>query len=792
MTDTQLKMTVLLQFFWGQLKQNQRDEVLTMSRLPVFSYCALSAAIGLPSVVLAQSDSDTRRTLEEIVVTAQKISENLQNVPISISVATAQDIKDINAFDFQDLEEITPGIAFGGGAGLQSAAIRIRGVGPEFFALGTPPNVAVFVDQVAQSQIGAVFSTLVDINRVELLRGPQGTLYGRNAPGGAYNISTQDPNHDGINGYIEGSSSLYDSSDLATQDVRAAVNIPLLEDKLAWRVAGVYSESDGHVRMVNPVAKDSTTGGKDNQAIRSKLLWNPSDSIDLLWIVNYQDLEQNPAGFNYEGLVPGTGGTAISPVPAIFNKFDNNRNYGERASVVTGEIKDTSLHLGWDTELFRLDVIGLYQEFDTFSSEIRAPYPGGTGKFQIAFDSEITTLEVRFSESGDTLDYVAGLYYFDTSFDGDTDIQVQGVDVNGLFEGETTGYAAFANVNFHLTDKWDLAVGARYDDIEDTLTSSTTFSGITAAIEDEKLTFDHVSWSVKLRYYISDDMTAYLAVDHAFKQGGFNGLVAGVAAVSDGFGLTIPPVVAAAAADSLTYDEETSDAIELGIKGTFLDDRLSVGAAIFYQRYDDHHVAQTNQAPQALGGIFGSFFLAAITNAEEVATQGIEFDVAYLMGDYWDVALRAAYSDPTVEEWSSRFCPFGENETPDQLYCPKDSGESLNNLPKWGTNVQLGYSRPINGQWDFYSRASWSWRSEPDDTRLTDDYSESKSQIGLSVGASASALGLDIRAWAKNLTNTDRNIDPGRQANGDPDLPRAFQGSFTPGREYGVTIRYTF
>jgi iron complex outermembrane recepter protein len=765
-----------------------------MNHRRTFSLCLLSAAITASTNTLAQTEDENARVLEEILVTSQKISESLQNVPISVSLATAKDIKDINAFDFKDIQEITPGIRFGGGAGLQSAAIRIRGVGPDFFALGTPQSVAVFVDEVAQSQIGAVFSTMVDIKQIELLRGPQGTLYGQNAPGGVFNITTQDPNFDGFNGYVEGSYSSFGSSDLTTKDVRAALNIPLIDDKLAWRLAGVYSDSDGYVKLVSPTAEDDSTGGKDNKAVRSKMLWNASDRVQVKWTVNYQDLEQNPSGPNIDGLVPGTGGTAISPIPATYNKFEDRRNYGESASVVTGDVKDTSLHLTWDTDMFQVDMIGFYQQFDTESNEIREPYPNSPPEnvFNIAIDSELTTLELRLSNSGDRLDYVAGLYYFNNTAEGTTFVVEQGVDVNGANESENEGYAAFANVNFHLADKWDLALGMRYDDSEQTLNSSTTFAGIDAKLDDGKLEFDHVSWSVKLRNYINDDMTAYLAIDHAYKQGGFNPLVVGVQALSDGFGFPIPPLVAEAADSSATYDKETSDAIELGLKGTFLEGKLRLGGNIFYQRFEDHQVQQTNQTPAALAGLFGSFFLAATTNAEKVETYGIEADATYLLGDHWDISLRAAYADPTVDEWTSRFCPNGEEESPDQLYCPKGDGDDLNNLPKFNTNFQVGYSRSLDSGWDFYSRGTWTWQSEPDETRLTNDFSEPKNLLGFSMGAGHSGMGIDIRVWGKNLTDEDLNIDPGTKSNGDPSLPAAWRGGQTPGREFGVTMRYQF
>ena len=756
-----------------------------MSRRSIFPLCALSTAIAASSGAFAQSTNGETRVLEEVIVTAQKRSENLQNVPISISVATAQDIADINAFDFKALQEITPGVNFGGGAGLQSVAIQVRGVGPNFFALGQPPNVAVFVDQFAQSQVGAVFSTMVDIEQVELLRGPQGTLYGRNAPSGAYNISTRDPNHDGLNGYVAGSYSMYDSSDLATQDVRTALNIPLVKDKLAWRVAGVYSNSDGFVKMQNSAANDDTTGGQHNTAIRSKLLWQPTDEIDLMWTVNHQDLEQNPPGFNYDGLVPGTGGTAASPVPAIYNKFDKRDNYASRQSVVTGDLDDIGLHLTWSADFGTLQALGFYQEYNTFSDEDREPYPGGVSKFEIGADSDITTFELRLSDSLEKLDYVAGLYYFDTTIDATNDIRIQGVDVEGMAKGETEGYAAYGNVNYHLTSEWDLALGLRYDNVDDSLDSSTVFIGQEAAVDDD-LEFDHWSWSIKLLNYINDNLTAYLSIDHAFRQGGFNPLVTGPA----GFNLN-NPVLTAAADSMLIYDEETSDAIELGIKGTFLDDRLRVDADIFYQRFNDHHLSQTTSGIDALKP-FDTFFIQAIDNAEEINTYGIEANATYLLGENWDISVRAAYASPEVEDWSTRFCPSGENDTPDQLYCPKGNGEDLNSLPKFNTNTQLGYTRSLQGPWELYSRATWTWQSPPASTNITNDFSESKNLLGVTLGFKQTSWGLNIKAWAKNLTDEDRNINPGRKPNGDTSLPFAFQGGFTPGREYGVTLRYDF
>jgi len=737
---------------------------------------ALALVLG-PALALAQD----HRALEEVVVTAQKKSEILQDVPISISAVTAQDLADVNIFNFSETTDLTPGVTLGI-PGLQSAAIRIRGVGAEFFSSGTPQSVSVFVDEVAQAEIGAVFSTLVDVERIELLRGPQSTLYGQNSPGGAYNITTVAPGTEGVEGYVEGSYSAFDASDLDRSDVRGAVNLPLVDDVLAWRLAGVYVDSAGYVKMKNPDRTESTSGGTNQKAVRSRLLWNATPDMDLLWTSNYKDIKDHGAGFNYDGLVPGSGGT--NPVAAEYNQFKDRHSYASFPSEVTGKIKDTSLHWRWDTGLFDVDFLASYQDFETVSDEDRAPYFNGVGLFNIDSDTDINTFELRLSDSGDLLDYIAGLYYADQDQKSNLNILITEVEVFGDAKGTNKSQSAFTNVTWHLAGQWDLSTGLRYDDNDVSLVSNLGFLDFRANV-DESQSFDHVSWSVKLRYYHDENTTLYAAVDDGYKQGGFNPLVAGVLPFADIF-----PDVVAVAENTLSYDPETSTAYEVGIKGSALDNRMSYSLAVFYQQFDDHQIAQPNT--DTLEPL-DSLFLQAIVNAGEVATQGVEFELHYLLGDNWDAGLRGAYFDPTIKKWDNRFCPVGQATSPDQVYCPAGSGDPLNTLPQWNTNVQLGYVQPLDTGWEIYARLDWTWQSGPNFTTLTDQFDGDRSKLGGSLGFRDNERGIDLRFWAKNLTNEDYNYDPTfLEANGDPNLPPAFRGEFYPGREFGLTARYSF
>ena len=747
-----------------------------MTNINRYVPCLLATVIALP--IHAQDV----RVLEEVIVTAQKMSESVQKVPISVAVIMGERLEALNLQHFDETVQLTPGVTVN--SGLQSAAIQLRGVGPRDFAIGEPQSVSVFIDQVPQSQVGAVFATLVDVERIELLRGPQGTLYGQNSPGGAYNITTRDPNHDGLGGYIEGSYSLYDSSDKDLLDVRAAINIPLIDNVLAWRLAAVQSNTDGFVSMVNPLSPEDQTSGREHTALRSKMLWNINERTRLKWTVNHQDLSDFRDAFNFHGLVPGTGGA--NAFPATTKSFKDRRNYGEFRGQVDADLLDTTLHLTRDFDYGTLDVIAFHQQFDTESDENREPFPGGDEVFRIGVDSEISNLEIRYSGQNKHFDYVAGLYFSDQPADSDINVQVGAISVTGGAQGDNETEAVYSNFNFHLSESWDLSLGLRYDRNESALDSTIEVAGRFTAVLDDKLTFNNLSWSSKLRWYISDDVTAYLAIDNAYKQGGFNSLVSAATRLANIPGFELAGMVGE---QVIAYDEEDSTAFELGIKGNAFSNKLSYSVAVFLQQFDD--LQTKHSGPDALGPLSGVF--SSITgNAEEAQTQGVEFELNYLVGEHWDVGVRGAYFDATAKEWTERFCRDGETNDPTQVFCPFSGDNPLHDLPQWNLNTQIGYENKLDNGWELYSRANWTWRSKANFTSATDEFDEAKSTIDLSAGMRSTELGLDVRLWAKNISNEDLNINPGLEPNGDPTQADAFVGSHHRPREYGLTLRYSF
>ena len=740
-------------------------------------------AWALPALAQPATTQGKSRQLEEVIVTAQKRVQSLQDVPISIAVVSGEEITQLSIFDFTETAQLTPGVNFF--PGVQAAAIRLRGVGPAFFALTAPQGVAVFVDDFAQGSVGAVFSTLVDIERIELLRGPQGTLYGQNAPSGAYNISTRAPNASELEGYIEGSYSLNNSSSLDVVDIRGAVNLPVISDKVGIRLAGAYADSDGYIEVKNPVSGEKGTGGKKHKALRSRLVWLMNDDMSLYWNVGYQDLADQPVDFNVDGIVPGTGGA--NPIPAIENRFDDRYYYGDFLSNAQSDIKETNLQWAWAQESVNIDFLTSYQKLKTYQLDNREPYPDRTSQFEIQLDWETTSAELRFSNTGEKFDYISGLYYANRDIDGFFNVTLTGVNLLGPAEGAGDIKAAYANFIFHLSPQWDMTLGARYDKNDIWTKSNFEFIGLSSVVDDEA-SYDHLSWSFKLQHYFTENMTAYLAIDNAYKQGGFNNLVPGIIALAPVF-----PEIAAAGGEMLAFDEETSTAFEIGLKGAALDGRMSYSVDIFYQEFDDHQIIQPLNvaALKTPLGDLNSLFSAQLTNAENVNTKGVEFEMVYLLADNWDVSLRGTYFDATIEDWSFRFCPGGEENSPTQLFCPLSGGDPLNSLPQWNSNFQLGYSQTLTANWNFSSRFNWSWQSVPNFTTDTNAFSDAKSLLGLSFALQSSA-GFDIRLWGKNLTNEDLNINPTLRSDGDPSLPQPFSGRYYPGREYGLTLSYSF
>jgi iron complex outermembrane recepter protein len=718
--------------------------------------------------------------LEEVIVSAQRRSQSLQDVPISISVVNADDLIRNSIFDFTETAQLTPGVTLTGGSAAL-ASITVRGVGPGFFA-PTAQSVPVFVDQVAAAQPGVVFNTMVDVERIELLRGPQGTLYGKNAPSGAYNITTVAPSFDGTEGFVNGTYSLWDANNEPTVDFRGAVNAPIT-DTFAARLAGVYAKSEGGIAMESPFASNDSTGGKDHQSLRVRLLWEPSYNTRVNLISNYQDLEDNYSLRLFDGLVPATGGS--NPVGAIYTNFSDRADFSSLRSNSTTKVKDVALHYEWAGDLTNVDMIVAYQDFDTTLFQNQNSIPTVELQYtDFSLNTKQTTLELRASNSNDQFDYITGIYLIDTDSHSDTVIDVS-TPLPAEVSEKTFGAAVYGNFTYHLAKRWDLSAGLRYDDNSQDYKSFVDLAGFTGDL-DETLNFDHLSWSLKLNYFVNDATTAYLAIDNAYRQGGLNAYAPGVNAVGET--LENPPIVDTANT-FLFYDEEIATSYEVGLKGNALDNRARYSLAVFYQQYDDHIIRQNDPTAEELQ-VINALYTLMFVNAEDVVTSGVEFDITYLFSERWTLDFRSAYFNAQAEEWQDRLCTNGDGNTVD-VYCPITSGTDLSNLPKINTNTQISYFLPMESGWNLFSTLSWTWQSEAAiNSDVTRRYNDPQNYLNLNLGFAKDAY--SIIFWGKNLTDEQLTQTPDDTANGDPNLTPALTARHNNGLQYGLTLGYNF
>jgi iron complex outermembrane receptor protein len=718
-----------------------------------------------------------------VLVTAQRKSQNLQDVPISISVVSAEDIARNAIFNFADTAQLTPGVELNA-TSPALAAIKLRGVGADFFAAGAAQSVPIFVDEVAASQPGAVFATMVDVERLEVLRGPQGTLYGRNAPAGAYNITTVAPSMDELKGFLQGSVSRWDSTGEPTLDARGALNLPLLDDQLAMRIAGVYAESDGGVRMGSPLATEETTGGKDHKSIRGRLLWTPGERSEIHLHGQRQSLRDFYSWQLYDGLVPATGGT--NTLPAIFSDFGDRTDYGTFRSGSKTDVNDLSLRYLYSGQPFDVAAIVGYQQFETDFQQNQAPNPGAEeGRVLVDLVTDQYTLELRVSDTGEVIDYVAGLFLIQRETVIDSFLSVGGAEVENFLDSEVFGQAAFGNLTYHLDEQWDLSVGLRYDENTDELFTTVDVANFPAVIE-EKQDYSHLSWSIKLNHYVSDSMTAYLAVDNAYREGGLSPYIPAILSIGEALGAQS---IIDTAPLFFETDKEVSTAFEVGLKGTLADKRIRYSANLFYQQYDDH-ITRLPEPNFSELTIIGALYTLVNTNVEDVVTQGVELDLSYRISDPWTLDFRLAYFDATVEKWSSRFCSDQFGDSSDQALCPAESGQDLTNAPKINANTQLNYSRQVFDGWLLSSHLSWTWRSESDGDGVTRRYNDALHFLNLNLSlAKGNHL---FSLWGKNLTDELSGQIPNEIENGDPTQPSALAIPNTPGRELGVTVSYRF
>ena len=650
---------------------------------------SLLGGLSVQQAHAQESGAEERRaTLEEVVVSSRRREESLQDVPIAVSAFSSESIARNMIEGVQDFFSRTPNVSYTTEGSRDRKKLSIRGVTEFITEAGeaTVPNntFGIYMDEFSVSTATSN-PGVMDIERIEVLRGPQGTYFGRNAVGGAINITTKKPTNDFFAEFTA------DASRYETYELAGTVNVPLIDDKLAVRANVKYQESDGYIKNINPIG-----GGNDSEYKygRLSLRYTPNERFTLDVVASASDelvgmREGVPSGVmsafttSLYGPLPNPDGVGYYPENTDRVNFNRKQEVGSEYEYVTGRME-------YRFDTVRLTSVSGYLESKTF---LRGDVDGGSEDLFYEtkpYDRDALSQELRLqSIEGKAWDWTVGAIYSRDRGKIDQSTLVGDAMPFGLPSGfavtrnvgdnETTGSAVFGEAVWHATERLDLLLGLRatQDKVQ---ISETTFSAgnVRQSITAED-TFDDVSPKFTASYQLSDTAKAYATLSKGFKSGG----------VQIGSSLTDP-----------SYDPETIWNYEVGLKSDFLDGRARLNAAAFYMEWED---LQASFAVADIDDEGTIVFDSGIQNAAAATNYGIEAELSLLITEGLLVNVSGGYLHAEFDEFTNAFV--------DGVIVDL-SGQRMLNAPRWTASADAQYTFPVVNDWEGFARLEWFYRDE--------------------------------------------------------------------------------
>ena len=755
----------------------------------------------------------------DIVVTARRRTESVQTVPLAVSVIGGTALSETGAYNVSRLTQIQPTLQFYSTNPRNSAA-NIRGLGAPFGLTndGIEQGVGIYVDQVYYSRIASATFDFTDTERIEVLRGPQGTLYGKNTTAGAINITTRKPSFT-PEARVEFSTGNYDFI-----QAKASASGPLIADTLAIRLSASVTSRRGTIHNVRTGAD---VNAQDNKSLRGQLLWQAAPNLDLTLYADYnhQDPDccaqifarvgttQRPIWRQYDALA-----AAFGYQPPSRNAFDRLTDL-DTPLRAKQELGGASLVANWDLGAATLTSVSAYRFWDWDPSNDRdfIGLPITTVSANPSQQKQWSQ-ELRVASNGRrTIDYVAGLFYFHQTIDTQG-LQVQGpaasrfllnpgtppfgangcatatanacnpAVLNGLTARNTIGFsntsaAAFGKLTWHISDAFSIAPGLRvnYDKKSGSYVSVvTTGSGSTTLNADQRGVlapqryqpdFDdwNVSGDITAAWNVARDVHAYATYARNYKSGGINLSGLPLDASSN-------PILSAA-----TVRPEKVNHYELGLKTQFLDRRATVNVAGFWTEIDDYQATVTNGQLGVLRGY--------LANAGKVRTRGVEVDTALRPTTRLNLYANGAFTDAKYVTFTDAPCPpelSGGTGSPANCDI---SGQRLPGISKWAFSYGAEYAVPLAAGGNVYVGYDGSYRSGFSATPTAEIYTNidgyALSNVRLGYRADR---GLNAFLWLRNAFDKDYYELLATQSGntglvvGQPGDPRT----------YGVTVSASF
>ncbi|MEM1156199.1 MAG: TonB-dependent receptor [Pseudomonadota bacterium] len=676
---------------------------------PKFRRLTLPSAIAM---TLALPVEVSFAQLEEIVVTARKQEEGFLEVPV---VSTTLDQAQLEAYqttNFFTLADRVPGLVIGENVGSVGGNATIRGIGSSTFNNATDGAVAVNVDGMQFSHGGVLRSSFFDVKQVEVLKGPQALFFGKNSPGGIIVVRTEDP---GEEAEFMGRAG-YESE--AEEWLFEGIASGPITDTLSARLALSYSNMEGY--FDNNAEPGAGLGGAGPQYDsfpnaetwfgRFTLLFDPTDTLSARLKVNYE--ERDIQGDGGTGQIVGCPTPLFDPIercklddtitladldPAFFPNTPNGGTPYQKSDLFF-----STLEIDWDiTNNLTLNSVTGYSD-SKHEFNINGTFQPGTidqtSQFGLPPASVLVqapnndeqddfTQELRLSSNfSGAFNFVVGAFYEDGTqkFQESSEVPLFGVFDDEFNEIGIETYSVFGQVIWDINDRLELAVGARYIEEERDLTSRNQGMPVDPAVDAIK--DDEVLPEVTLTWQTTDDLTLFAAYKTGWKSGSFN--------------------VDNASAEDRSYEPETAEGGELGLKAMLLDDTLRLGAAVYYYEYDDLQVSRTVSLPG------GTATELRTVNAATAEVSGIEVDVTYApaaiegltlfaavnynQGEFKDFQNAPCYGGQTIDLGCDRNFEQGANQGFGGFTAQDLSGEDLSRSPEWTGSLGFDYERPID------------------------------------------------------------------------------------------------
>ena len=744
---------------------------------------ATATLFGIAPALAAAPDAEAgdQRLAEaeqsgEIIITARRRAEDVQDVPIAVSVLSGETLERQGAFNISRLVQLQPSVQFIS-SNPRNTAVNIRGIGAPFGLTndGIEQGVGLYIDQVYYARIGSATLDFVDVERIEVLRGPQGTLYGKNTTAGAVAITTRKPSF-AFEGQAEASVGNY-----GFVQAKGSISGPIVAEKVAARLSTSFTRRDGV--LFNTVT-DRAVNEIDNIGIRGQILWQASDRLDVTLAADWN--KQNPEGFaqTYVKVVPTLRAAnrqfanlarLSNYAPASTDPFDrlvdNDAQLRAKQSIFGG-----SILANWDLGPATLTSITAYRDWDWRPANDRdfTGLPITTLSANPSQQEQFSQ-ELRLASNGtNRFDYVVGIFYFQQ------EVNTQGVQeqgsaaglwllgptvnaanpglINGLRSDNDIRYkndsvALYGKLTWNISDQLSIAPGLRvnYDKKSGSYEAVVT-GGLpnptpaqqsikNGVLQNQSYEADFSDWNVSgdvtLSWKPQDDLLVYATYARSFKSGGIN--LAGVPTRADG----VTP-----ATEVATVDPETVDHFEIGLKSSLLDNSATLNIAAFRTDIRDFQTTVVNNTVGVLRGY--------LANVPKVRSQGVEVDFTVRPVERINAYVNFAYTDATYVDFPNAPLPVELSGGPaGSAQFVDASGGRLPGVSEYALSYGIEYRLPA-GRGDAYVGLDGSLRSDFSSSPTPSAVLNVEGYVLTNVRAGYRAeAGWEVFGWVRNAFDTE-------------------------------------